>query len=81
MMLVRFVVICAPESLFISEKPNIESLLRCLNHVPFPKQQDTVVDIIDSLMGDFTVYNDEGFYGNGLELGHLLFLANHKSVK
>ncbi|EFO93194.1 hypothetical protein CRE_10285 [Caenorhabditis remanei] len=63
-----------------AQNPNIESLLRCLKHVPFPKQQDTVVDIIDSLMGDFTVYNDEGFYGNGLELGHLLFLANHKSV-
>lgn len=59
---------------------NIESLLRCLNKVGIPEVQARVVGLIDSLMLDFMAYNDEGFYGNGLELGHLLFLANHKAI-
>ncbi|CAO4374454.1 unnamed protein product [Caenorhabditis nigoni] len=63
----------------VSKESNIENLLRCLSNTG-KQHQDAVIGEIDALMNDVMMYNDEGFYGNGLELGHVLFLSNQKSI-
>ncbi|CAI2351457.1 unnamed protein product [Caenorhabditis sp. 36 PRJEB53466] len=60
---------------------NVELLLRSLRLVGLKEHEQRIEAVISALMGEVQICNDEGDFGNGLELGHLLFLANKQSIK
>lgn len=59
---------------------NIEHLVRSLRLCQTKEQEEKVLDFVYGLMNEINICNDEGDFGNGLELGHILFLANMKAV-
>lgn len=62
--------------------PHIENLLRCLTNAKVKSDEQAVIQLInDEIVGHVQICNDEGDFGNGLELGHVMFLANHKAIE
>uniref|UniRef100_A0A1I7TE69 NR LBD domain-containing protein n=1 Tax=Caenorhabditis tropicalis TaxID=1561998 RepID=A0A1I7TE69_9PELO len=58
----------------------LENLLRCLNNMKLPVQKEKVIKLIKPLLYSVMACNDEGYFGNGLELGHVIFLSNQKDI-